>query len=189
MKVTSSSLLWVGLSTLTAFCHGRAQDTAAAASEISDIQPQNPSTTAPSSAAAAATSGAPVCKRDYSVQDDFIVVREPKGHQLVKRIEKNIPGMPAPITLRVRPSSGCADLELLGTNPLVSALRNIPGLVGSATGVVTNRLAHDGINKHSLVVGLKGTANFFGKIKIDGQIMSSPMPWIVRWDFDPIKGA
>lgn len=84
-----------------------------------------------------------------------------------------------------------ANNEFLGTNPLVSALRNLQktGIVSSATGIVTNRLAHDGINKHTLVTGLKGTANFFGKIIIDGQQMSSPMQWIVRWDYDPDKGA
>lgn len=74
----------------------------------------------------------------------------------------------------------------------MSALRNLPNaatMVSSATGIVTNRLAHDGINKHSIVTGLKGSVSFFGKLVIGGQQMSSPMPWIIRWDYDNEKLA
>lgn len=93
--------------------------------------------------------------------------------------------------MRCEPPISLIDINFLGTNPLVSALRNLQksGIVSSATGIVTNRLAHDGIKKHTIVTGLKGTANFFGKIIIDGQQMSSPMAWIIRWDYDPDKGA
>ncbi|KAL8823721.1 MAG: hypothetical protein Q9191_005605 [Dirinaria sp. TL-2023a] len=116
------------------------------------------------SAAPAATSSAGVCKRDND-PPPYLVVREPKPHRLAKRVEKNIPG----------------------TSPLVSALKNIPNFAKYATGIVTNRLAHGGIQKHSMVTGLKGVYEFSGKLIIDGQQMKSPMPWIIRWDYDPDK--
>lgn len=55
-------------------------------------------TTLPPSACPAAptASSQPVCKRDLSVRDDFLVVRDrkprPGQHQWSKRVEKNIPG-------------------------------------------------------------------------------------------------
>lgn len=72
---------------------------------------------------------------------------------------------------------------------MVSALRNIPKFAGSATGIVTNRLAHGTVRKHSMVTGLSGLLKFSGSLMIGGQRMKSPMQWIIRWDFDPEKLA
>ena len=56
--------------------------------------------------------------------------------------------------------------------------------LGSATGLVTNRLPYNTIGKNSIVTGLRGSYTFSGKLVIDGQQMTSPMPWIIRWDYD-----
>ena len=64
-----------------------------------------------------------------------------------------------------------------------------PSALSSATGLVTNRLSHDNIGANTMVTGLRGSYTFSKKLVIDGQQMTSPMPWIIRWDYDPTKGA
>lgn len=94
MRATVCSVIWVALSTLTTLCLGRALIAADPPPQYHDLLPRATGAAAAttSNAAAAATSGAAVCKRDLMIRDEFIVVREPKPYQLVKRVEKNIPG-------------------------------------------------------------------------------------------------
>ena len=118
--------------------------------------------TATATASASATASAAVCKRD------IVVKREITYHRITKRVEQTI----------------------AGTDPLRSALMNLqdPAQLDSATGIILNRLG-DKAQQNTFIVGLRGKLNLNQgqSITVDGQILSNGDPWIIRWDYDPVK--